>query len=218
MLRSEAKNSCPTCKNKSTGVFERYTPGLLSQSKSKLEIGLATFLILFCSKHRPRLPGSGSHALHLPDRVRLARRMLPSELGLPLLRQRGPDDSWCGCIGQLGLIILLLALMWFVRLYLHYYSQWLYLQAIAVPVNKWVYSLWYHHECAEIHTRTHVEHFTAWLMGKVQMQTCLFMHAQTHPCVWNRRKKLSLQCSHEMFANIPLMCPFRLFRNSPLNF
>ncbi|CAF92481.1 unnamed protein product, partial [Tetraodon nigroviridis] len=33
-------------------------------------------------------------------------------------------------------IILLLALMWFVRLYLHYYSQWLYLQAIAVPVNK----------------------------------------------------------------------------------
>lgn len=153
MLRSEAKNSCPTCKNKSTGVFERYTPGLLSQSKSKLEIGLAAFLILFCSKHRPRLPGSGSHALHLPDRVRLARRMLPSELGLPLLRQRGPDDSWCGCVGQLGLIILLLALMWFVRLYLHYYSQWLYLQAIAVPVNKWVYSLWYHHECAEIHTR-----------------------------------------------------------------
>ncbi|XP_077410665.1 uncharacterized protein LOC144040389 isoform X2 [Vanacampus margaritifer] len=32
--------------------------------------------------------------------------------------------------------MLLLALMWFVRLYLHYCSQWLYLQAIAVPVNK----------------------------------------------------------------------------------
>lgn len=82
------------------------------------------------------LPGSGSHALHLSDRVRLARRMLPSELGLPLLRQHGPGRSWRSCVRQLGLIILLLALMWFVRLYLHYYSQWLYLQAIAVPVNK----------------------------------------------------------------------------------
>ncbi|TWW71046.1 hypothetical protein D4764_17G0005290 [Takifugu flavidus] len=68
--------------------------------------------------------------------MRLARRMLPSELGLPLLRQRGPRGNWRGCVRQLGLIIALLALMWFVRLYLHYCSQWLYLQAIAVPVNK----------------------------------------------------------------------------------
>lgn len=33
--------------DKSTGVLESYTPGLLSQSKSKLEIRLAAFLILF---------------------------------------------------------------------------------------------------------------------------------------------------------------------------
>lgn len=121
--------------DKSTGVLESFTPGLLSLSKSKLEIRFAAFLILFCS-NRLRLPGSGSHALHLSDRVRLARRMLPSELGLPLLQQRGAGGSWRGCVRQLGLIIPLLALMWFVRLYLHYYSQWLYLQAIAVPVNK----------------------------------------------------------------------------------
>uniref|UniRef100_A0A3Q3NAM3 Orofacial cleft 1 candidate 1 n=1 Tax=Mastacembelus armatus TaxID=205130 RepID=A0A3Q3NAM3_9TELE len=73
---------------------------------------------------------------HLSDRVYLALRMLPSELGLPLPRQQEPHTSWRGSIRQLSLIILLLALMWFVRLYLHYCSQWLYLQAIAVPVNK----------------------------------------------------------------------------------
>ncbi|XP_034561735.1 uncharacterized protein ofcc1 [Notolabrus celidotus] len=66
----------------------------------------------------------------------MALRMLPSELGLPLPRQQQPHRSWRGSVQQLGLIMLLLALMWFVRLYLHYCSQWLYLQAIAVPVNK----------------------------------------------------------------------------------
>uniref|UniRef100_A0A3P9PVM5 Uncharacterized LOC103482507 n=1 Tax=Poecilia reticulata TaxID=8081 RepID=A0A3P9PVM5_POERE len=74
----------------------------------------------------------------LSDRARLALRMLPSELGLlPLSWQlQQPRRRWHDSIRQLGLIILLLALMWFVRLYLHYCSQWLYLQAIAVPVNK----------------------------------------------------------------------------------
>ncbi|MEQ2278554.1 hypothetical protein AMECASPLE_000145 [Ameca splendens] len=73
----------------------------------------------------------------LSDRAQLALRMLPSELGLPLSWQHQQlHISWHDSIQQLGLIILLLALMWFVRLYLHYCSQWLYLQAIAVPVNK----------------------------------------------------------------------------------
>ncbi|XP_038142660.1 uncharacterized protein ofcc1 [Cyprinodon tularosa] len=73
----------------------------------------------------------------LSDRVRLALRMLPSELGLPLSwQQQKLHRRWHDSVLQLGLIILLLALMWFVRLYLHYCSQWLYLQAIAVPVNK----------------------------------------------------------------------------------
>ncbi|XP_033494445.2 uncharacterized protein ofcc1 [Epinephelus lanceolatus] len=82
------------------------------------------------------LTGSGSCPSRLSDRARLALRMLPSELGLPLPRQQQPHRSWRGSVRQLGLIMLLLALMWFVRLYLHYCSQWLYLQAIAVPVNK----------------------------------------------------------------------------------
>uniref|UniRef100_A0A3Q3VXF9 Uncharacterized protein n=1 Tax=Mola mola TaxID=94237 RepID=A0A3Q3VXF9_MOLML len=82
------------------------------------------------------LTGSISCPPSLSDRVRLALRMLPSELGLPLPWQHLPRSSWRGSVWQLGLIILLLALMWFVRLYLHYCSQWLYLQAVAVPVNK----------------------------------------------------------------------------------
>uniref|UniRef100_A0A671VT96 Orofacial cleft 1 candidate gene 1 protein n=1 Tax=Sparus aurata TaxID=8175 RepID=A0A671VT96_SPAAU len=80
--------------------------------------------------------GSGSRRSRLSYRAGLALRMLPSELGLPLPRQQQPHSSWRGSVRQLGLIMPLLALMWFVRLYLHYCSQWLYLQAIAVPVNK----------------------------------------------------------------------------------
>lgn len=34
------------------------------------------------------------------------------------------------------LIMLMMALMWFLRLYLHYCSQWLFLQAISIPVLK----------------------------------------------------------------------------------
>ncbi|XP_074549949.1 uncharacterized protein ofcc1 isoform X3 [Halichoeres trimaculatus] len=82
------------------------------------------------------LAGPNSRPSHLSDQARLALRMLPSELGLPLPGQQQPHRSWRGSVQQLGLIMLLLALMWFVRLYLHYCSQWLYLQAIAVPVNK----------------------------------------------------------------------------------
>uniref|UniRef100_A0A3B4TKG7 Uncharacterized LOC111237249 n=1 Tax=Seriola dumerili TaxID=41447 RepID=A0A3B4TKG7_SERDU len=83
------------------------------------------------------LTGPGSCPSRLSDHARLALHMLPSDLGLPLLgQQQQPHNSWRGSVRQLGLIMLLMALMWFVRLYLHYCSQWLYLQAIAVPVNK----------------------------------------------------------------------------------
>ncbi|XP_029004837.1 uncharacterized protein ofcc1 isoform X3 [Betta splendens] len=83
------------------------------------------------------LTGPAARTKCLSDRARLALRMLPSELGLPLPQQlQQPRAGWRGSVRQLGLIMLLLALMWFARLYLHYCSQWLYLQAIAVPVNK----------------------------------------------------------------------------------
>ncbi|KAM4606575.1 uncharacterized protein ofcc1 [Polymixia lowei] len=85
---------------------------------------------------QPAPGGPRSCPSRLSDRTRLALRMLPSELGLPLPRQQRRHSYCRSSVRQLGLIMLLLALMWFVRLYLHYCSQWLYLQAMAVPVNK----------------------------------------------------------------------------------
>ncbi|XP_075351560.1 uncharacterized protein LOC142406497 [Mycteria americana] len=38
--------------------------------------------------------------------------------------------------GDFWLLMLLVVLLWFVRLYLHYLSQWLFLQTISVPVTK----------------------------------------------------------------------------------
>ncbi|KAJ8374920.1 hypothetical protein SKAU_G00055000 [Synaphobranchus kaupii] len=75
--------------------------------------------------HRPqhscgRRTGGGA-----AEHTHLALRMFLSELGLS--QWRSPEFCF---------IMLLLALIWFVRLYLHYCSQWLFLQAIAVPVNK----------------------------------------------------------------------------------
>ncbi|XP_047424717.1 uncharacterized protein ofcc1 [Mugil cephalus] len=109
----------------------------MQQSLSMEEMEEYTFSL------QPPPAGPASRAPRLSGRARLALRMLPSELGLPLPRQQQQPPpppllhrGWRVSVRQLGLIMLLLALMWFVRLYLHYCSQWLYLQAIAVPVNK----------------------------------------------------------------------------------
>ncbi|KAK6299737.1 hypothetical protein J4Q44_G00297700 [Coregonus suidteri] len=69
------------------------------------------------------------------ERTHLALRMIPSELGLSP-RRWGWGWRSSSAAAQLCLIMPLLALIWFARLYLHYCSQWLFLQAIAVPVNK----------------------------------------------------------------------------------
>ncbi|XP_029979801.1 uncharacterized protein ofcc1 [Sphaeramia orbicularis] len=111
--QADKQKTQPSTENLSTEEMEEYT---------------------FSLQSAPRRPGPISS--RLSGRTRLALRMLPSELGLPLLWQQQQHSSWRGSVRQLGLIMLLLALMWFVRLYLHYCSQWLYLQAIAVPVNK----------------------------------------------------------------------------------
>uniref|UniRef100_A0A8C7KMI8 Orofacial cleft 1 candidate gene 1 protein n=1 Tax=Oncorhynchus kisutch TaxID=8019 RepID=A0A8C7KMI8_ONCKI len=70
------------------------------------------------------------------ERTHLALRMIPSELGLSPRRWGWRSSSAAAAAAQLCLIMPLLALIWFARLYLHYCSQWLFLQAIAVPVNK----------------------------------------------------------------------------------
>ncbi|XP_074941812.1 uncharacterized protein LOC142053695 [Phalacrocorax aristotelis] len=70
-----------------------------------------------------------------PAEVKLSRRVFEhfhfavhaafSELGATRWRSR---DFW--------LLMLLVVLLWFVRLYLHYLSQWLFLQMISIPVTK----------------------------------------------------------------------------------
>ncbi|XP_053467431.1 uncharacterized protein ofcc1 [Ictalurus furcatus] len=55
-------------------------------------------------------------------------RMLPVELGL----SGSPRPSF----GQVTLLVTLIILTWFPRLYLHYCSQWLYLHARNIPVNR----------------------------------------------------------------------------------
>ncbi|XP_068604322.1 uncharacterized protein ofcc1 [Brachionichthys hirsutus] len=121
------------------------------------------------------LAGSGTCPSRLSDRVRLALLMLPSELGLPLPQQQQPRSRWRGSVQQLGLIMLLLALMWFVRLYLHYCSQWLYLQAIAVPVNKFqfhAHTVDLIYQSSLLHTR---EELVMVVVGPLTLNAVMFL-------------------------------------------
>ncbi|XP_030622931.1 uncharacterized protein ofcc1 [Chanos chanos] len=92
----------------------------------------AYFLFVSAADGRPGTgsgsgSGWGSAARRGPaERTRLMVRVMRSELGLS-----GPR-----CWPRLCLITALLSLIWFPRLYLHYCSQWLCLQALSVPVNK----------------------------------------------------------------------------------
>ncbi|KAF7691842.1 hypothetical protein HF521_010809 [Silurus meridionalis] len=62
------------------------------------------------------------------ERLHMVWRMLPAELGL----SGNPRPSF----RQLTLFSTLIFLTWFPRLYLHYCSQWLYLHARNIPVNR----------------------------------------------------------------------------------
>lgn len=62
------------------------------------------------------------------ERADYVRRMFLSEMGFAQWRTR---EFW--------ILMLLLALIWFVRLYVHYCGQWLFLQAISIPVNAFVF-------------------------------------------------------------------------------
>ncbi|KAL4616859.1 hypothetical protein GN956_G21705 [Arapaima gigas] len=83
-------------------------------------VGLLKYKGSPCCLHRARHHSSGTG-----QHVRLALRMLSSDLGL----------SHGVCL-DLGLNILLLASVWYPSMFLHYCGQWLFLQAIAVPVSR----------------------------------------------------------------------------------
>ncbi|KAK5850153.1 hypothetical protein PBY51_014426 [Eleginops maclovinus] len=151
-LQADKQKMQPSVENLSTEEMEEYTFSLQSA-----------------------LPGPASRPSRLSERARLALRMLPSELGLPLPGQQQPRSSWRGSVRQLGLIMLLLALMWFVRLYLHYCSQWLYLQAIAVPVNKFqfhAHTVDLVYQSALLHTR---EELAMVVVGPLTLNAVMFL-------------------------------------------
>ncbi|XP_069046981.1 uncharacterized protein ofcc1 [Lepisosteus oculatus] len=77
-----------------------------------------------------RHPCRGRAGRRGAEHTHFVLRALLSELGLSQWRSR---EFW--------LIMLLLTFIWFLRLYLHYCSQWLFLQAISVPVNKFQFCL-----------------------------------------------------------------------------
>nr|XP_057916796.1 uncharacterized protein ofcc1 [Doryrhamphus excisus] len=143
--RREKEELGPHCKKKPIKKTNSRGPSVSGSSRSSGGGGKHTMHKLSVEEMEEytfslQSPQSGPSPSQLSDPTHLALRMLPSELGLPFPRQQQHQQQMRGrCTGsvwQLGLIMLLLALMWFVRLYLHYCSQWLYLQAIAVPVNK----------------------------------------------------------------------------------
>ncbi|KAK2534149.1 hypothetical protein Q9233_004332 [Columba guinea] len=72
---------------------------------------------------------------HSAAEVKLSRRVVESLhfVVCAAFSELGPA-RWRS--GDFWLLLLLVVLLWFVRLYLHYLSQWLFLQAISVPVTK----------------------------------------------------------------------------------
>ncbi|XP_050954770.1 uncharacterized protein ofcc1 [Labeo rohita] len=79
------------------------------------------------SQHRSQLR-SAAVCCGTGKRTRLAVRLLPSLLDLSC----HPRPH----LSQISLTILLFSVMWFPRLYLHYCSQWLFLQAQHIPINR----------------------------------------------------------------------------------
>ncbi|XP_059502324.1 uncharacterized protein ofcc1 [Stegostoma tigrinum] len=68
-----------------------------------------------------------------PDKAMETLAMRTLFLGKMFLEEFGIS---CWCSSEVLLVMLLITLNWFLRLYLHYCSQWIYLQANGVPVNK----------------------------------------------------------------------------------
>ncbi|XP_067888787.1 uncharacterized protein ofcc1 [Heterodontus francisci] len=86
-------------------------------------------------------------------------------------------ETWHNSIRKLGLIMLLVALIWFMRLYLHYCSQWLYLQAIGIPINKfhfYPHTVELSYQNSLLHTR---EELTIVALGPLTLNVAMLIMA-----------------------------------------
>uniref|UniRef100_UPI00398ED48A uncharacterized protein ofcc1 n=1 Tax=Pristiophorus japonicus TaxID=55135 RepID=UPI00398ED48A len=102
----------------------------------------------------------------LATHTRFVGGMFLEELGV---------SHWCS--SEAWLIVLLIVLIWFVRLYLHYCSQWLYLQTIGVPVNKfhfYPHTVELSYQNSLLHTR---EELTIVALGPLTLNVAMLIMA-----------------------------------------
>ncbi|XP_051970681.1 uncharacterized protein ofcc1 [Xyrauchen texanus] len=104
-------------------IITRNSETLRSLTKDQLE----QFTFSLRSQHHSQ-HCSAPMCCGTADRMRLAVRLLQSLLDLSLRP--------CHRLSQISLNVLLFTLMWFPRLYLHYCSQWIYLQSKHIPINR----------------------------------------------------------------------------------
>ena len=80
------------------------------------------FLVL---NYRPPWSNKGHIPHYGREKMQYVGRQLMAELGLSQWRSR---EFWA--------MLLLIAFTWWIRLYTHYGGQWIFLQALQVPVSK----------------------------------------------------------------------------------
>ena len=80
------------------------------------------FLVL---NFRPPWSNKGHIPRYGREKMQYVGRQLMAELGLSQWRSR---EFWA--------MLLLIAFTWWIRLYTHYGGQWIFLQALQVPVSK----------------------------------------------------------------------------------
>ncbi|KAK7123975.1 hypothetical protein R3I93_022166 [Phoxinus phoxinus] len=102
-------------------IIERNSEALKPLPKDQLD--QFTFSVRSHSLHRSAPVCCGT-----AERTRLAVRLLPSLLDL--------SCRPCPHLSRITLSIFLFIVMWFPRLYMHYCSQWLFLQTRHIPVNR----------------------------------------------------------------------------------
>ncbi|XP_053343376.1 uncharacterized protein ofcc1 [Clarias gariepinus] len=101
------------------------------------------------------------------ERLSMVWRMLPAELGLSL----SPRPSF----SQLILFVTIIFITWFPRLYLHYCSQWLFLQARNIPVNRFrfhAHTVDLVYQSSLLHT---LEEMLLVLLGPLTLNAAMFL-------------------------------------------
>ncbi|XP_077100463.1 uncharacterized protein ofcc1 [Siphateles boraxobius] len=122
-VAGETKDAIRRKSGRQKKIIERNSEALKPLPKDQLD--QFTFSV---RSHRHSLHRSAPVCCGTTERTRLAVRLVPSLL----------DLSCCPCphLSQISLSIFLFIVMWFPRMYMHYCSQWLFLQAQHIPVNR----------------------------------------------------------------------------------